>query len=118
MIRLGNLTCAARVIRIGQTMPSVDFTPQVIKSLFCRISRRADIQAFSCAKLDTGRHKMQLVMPGMAVSDPQNVVLVSFKPGERDLLKAIHELLLHFRRYFLVRGERQHAGGVFVPEIE
>ena len=61
---------------------------------------------------------MQLVMPGMGMPDPENVVLIGFKPRERDLFKAIHELPLHFRRDLLLRGERQHAGSVLVPEIE
>lgn len=118
MVRLSDLTCAPWVIRVSQAIPGVDFTAQVIESLFCGISGRADVQAFPGTKLNAGRHKMQLVMPGMGMPDPKDVVLIGFKPGERDLFKAIHELLLHFRRDLLLRGERQHAGSVFVPEIE
>jgi len=118
MVRLSDLTCAPWVIRVSQAIPCVDFTPQVIERLFCGISGRADVQAFPGAKLNAGRHKMQLVMPGMGMPDPENVVLIDFKPRERDLFKAIHEFLLHFRRDLLLRGERQYAGSVFVPEIE
>lgn len=118
MIRLSNLTGAPWVIRVSQAIPSIYFTAQIIESLFCGISGRADVQAFPSAKLNAGRHKMQLVMSGMGMPDPENVVLIGFKPGERDLLKAIHELLLHFRRDLLLWGERQHTRSVFVPEIE
>ncbi|EFH9173412.1 hypothetical protein V6E14_25630 [Serratia marcescens] len=118
MVRLSDLTCAPWIIRVSQTIPGIDFTAQVIERLFCSISGRANVQALPGAKLNAGRHKMQLVMPGMGMPDPENVVLIGFKPRERDLFKAIHELPLHFRRDLLLRGERQHAGSVLVPEIE
>ncbi|MEG3132871.1 hypothetical protein SC206_04705 [Rouxiella sp. T17] len=76
-------------------MSGVDFAAQIIKCGLCLVARRADIEAFSSTQLDAGRDKVQLVMAGMTVPNPKNVVLVSLEPRERDLFESIHEFLLH-----------------------
>ena len=98
MVRLCNVTPAAGVVRVGKAVSGVDFAAQVIKCGLCLVARRANIEAFSGAQLDAGRNKVQLVMAGVTVPNPQNVVLVSLEPRERDLFEPVHEFLLHRRR--------------------
>ena len=76
--------------------------------------RRRDIQALSRPKLDAGGDDVDMV----AVIDGQIVILICFKPGERQLL----ELFQHF--FFLLGGravfwrESDDGGAVAVAERE
>lgn len=64
-------------------------------------------------KLHTRDHEVQLMMLGMRMAHPQDVVLVRLQSGEGHGFKAVHELVFHLRRDVLARRPGEHAGGEF-----
>ena len=105
-----------RVCRVSQTVPGVDLAPEVIKLLFCPLSGWADVQAFARGQLDPWSDEMQLMMAGMGMADPEDIVLVCFQTGEGEPLEAIHDGPFHLRGDGFPWSEGQHAGGVAVLE--
>ncbi len=61
---------------------------------------RKRVERLASGKLHAGDDKMQLVMSGMGMPYPQNIVLVGLHPGEGDGLEIIHDL------YFLLWRNR------------
>nr|WP_033568005.1 hypothetical protein [Dickeya undicola] len=112
----GNIARPLRVIRVSQSVAGIDFTAEVVKSLPCPVAGRADVEAFPGAQFHAGRDEVQLVMAGMAVAYPQDVVLVRLHAGERHALEPVHDGLLPLRREGFPGGERQDTGRVAVPE--
>lgn len=116
MAGAGDRAGPVRVCRVSQAVPGVDFAPEVIELFFCPFSGRADVQAFARGQLDPWGDEMQLMMTGMGMADPEDIVLVRFQTGEGEPLKAVHDGPFHFRGDGFPWSEGQHAGGVAVPE--
>ena len=53
---------------------------------------------------------MQLMMPGVAVPNPENCPLIFFQPGKGDSLKVIHDALFLFRRHRIVGMPGKNPG--------
>ena len=53
---------------------------------------------------------MQLVVVGVRMPDPENVVLVRFEPREGHGLERVHEFFFLARRYFIPRCAGKHTG--------
>jgi len=109
LIALGvlNVTLASRIVRIGQPVLGINHRPEVIEHLPGPWPWRADVQRFASSELHPGRHKVELVVAGVLVPDPQDVVLVRLQAGERHSLEPVHDVLLHGRRDRLAGSERQ-----------
>lgn len=116
MAGAGDRAGPVRICRVSQTVPGVDLAPEVIELLFCPPSGRADVQAFARGQLDPWGDKMQLMMAGMGMADPEDIVLVRFQTGEGEPLEAIHDGPFHLRGNGFTRSEGQHARGVAVLE--
>lgn len=116
MARAGDRAGPVRVCRVSQTVPGVDLAPEVIELLFCPLSGRADVQAFARGQLDPWGDEMQLMMAGMGMADPEDIVLVRFQTGEGEPLKAVHDGPFDLRGDGFPWSEGQHAGGVAVLE--
>lgn len=52
---------------------------------------------------------MQLMVPGVAVAHPEDVVAIRLQPGEGRALKVVHEPLLLLRRHCVLRPPRESA---------
>ena len=86
-----------RIIRSGPAFPDI---VQITKDIEILLpAGRAGIEGPAAGKLHARNHKMQLMMPGVAVPNPENCPLVFFQPGKGDSLKVIHNALFLFRRY-------------------
>lgn len=116
MAGAGDRAGPVRVCRVSQTVPGVDLAPEVIELIFCPLSGRADVQAFACGQLDPWDDEMQLMMAGMGMADPEDIVLVRFQTGEGEPLETVHDGPFHLRGDGFPWSEGQHAGGVAVLE--
>lgn len=116
MAGAGDRAGPVRVCRVSQTVPGVDLAPEVIELLFRPLSGRADVQAFARGQLDPWGDEMQLMMAGMGMADPEDIVLVLCQTGEGEPLEAIHDGPFHLRGDGFPWSEGQHAGGVAVLE--
>lgn len=52
---------------------------------------------------------MQLVMVGMGMTDPEDVILIRIETCKSQLFESIDDLLLHLRSNIFTRRERKHA---------
>jgi len=52
---------------------------------------------------------MQLMVPGVAVTHPEDVVAIRLQPGEGRALKVVHEPLFLLRRHGVLRPPRKGA---------
>ena len=86
-----------RIIRSGPAFPGIVQITKHIKILLP--AGRAWIEGPAAGKLHARNHKMQLMMPGVAVPNPENCPLVFFQPGKGHSLEIIHDLPLLFRRH-------------------
>lgn len=109
-IRMARRTQARplRVIRSGPTFPDI---VQVAKDIEILLpAGRAWIEGPAAGKLHARNHKMQLMMPGVAVPNPENCPLIFFQPGKGHSLEIIHDAPLLFRRHRIVGMPGKNPG--------
>lgn len=109
-IRIARRTQARplRIIRSGPTFPDIVQITKHIEILLP--AGRAGIEGPAAGKLHARNHKMQLMMPGVAVSNPENCPLIFLHPGKGDSLEIIHDASLLFRRHRIVGMPGKNPG--------
>jgi hypothetical protein len=107
-----------RIARIRIPVPRIDFTSEVIKHHFCGLPGGADIEAISRLQLDAGRDEMQLMVSGVRMTHPEDVVPVSLQSRKSDLLEPVHDGLLLRRRDIVLRCERQDTRRIPVLKFQ
>ena len=86
-----------RIIRSGPAFPDI---VQITKNIEILLpAGRTWIEGPVAGKLHARNHKMQLMMPSVAVPTPENCPLIFFQPGKGHSLEIIHNALFLFRRY-------------------
>lgn len=105
-----------RVCGVRQSVSGIDHIPEVIELPFCRLARWPDVQALAGGKLHARGNEMQLVMPGMFMPDPEDVVLIRIQTCESETLEAVHDGLFHGRGDGFTRSKGEDPGCVFVLE--
>lgn len=71
---------------------------------------RARIESLAGGKFHARNHKVQLVMPRMNVSHPEDIALIPLQPGKGQSLKIVHDAPLLLRRHRVVGVPRQRPG--------
>lgn len=109
-IRMARRTQARplRIIRSGPAFPDIVQITKHIEILLP--AGRAWIESPAAGKLHARNHKMQFMMPGVAVPNPENCPLIFFQPGKGDSLKIIHDALFLFRRHRVVGMPGKNPG--------
>ena len=74
-------------------------------------TRWAGIEGFAAVQLHAGNDKVQFMVPGVAVSYPQNIALVSVQSGEGHGFKIVHDPLFLLRRHHIIGMPREHPSG-------
>lgn len=100
---------ALLVVRPGPTLAPVEEIAENVEVLLP--AGRARIEGLARGQFQTWNDEMQLVMPGVGVPDPEDVVLVGRKTGEGNGLEGIHDLAFLLRRDLLAGRPAQHPGG-------
>ena len=97
-----------RIIRSGPAFPDIVQVAKDIEILFP--AGRAWIEGPAAGKLHARNHKMQLMMPGVAVPNPENCPLIFLHPGKGHSLEIIHDASLLFRRHRIVGMPGKNPG--------
>ncbi len=101
----------ARPLRIIRPRPTFPDIVQITKHIEILLpAGRAWIESPAAGKLHARNHKMQFMMPGVAVPNPENCPLIFFQPGKGDSLKIIHDALFLFRRHRVVGMPGKNPG--------
>lgn len=101
----------ARPLRIIRPRPVFPDIVQITKHIEILLpAGRAWIEGTAAGKLHARNHKMQLMMPGVAVPNPENCPLLFFQPGKGDSLEIIHDASLLFRRHRIVGMPGKNPG--------
>lgn len=101
----------ARPLRIIRPRPAFPDIVQVAKDVEILLpAGRAWIEGPAAGKLQARNHKMQLMMPGVAMPNPENCPLIFLQPGKGDSLEIIHDAPLLFRRHRVVGMPGKNPG--------
>lgn len=100
---------ALRVVWPGPAFAPVEEVPENVEVLLP--AGRTGIEGLARGQFQARDDEVQLVMPGVGVPNPEDVVLVGFQTGEGNGLEGIHDLAFLFRRDLLAGRPAQHAGG-------
>ncbi len=71
---------ALRIVGPGPTLAPVKKVAEQVEMFMP--ARRAGIEGLASAQLHAWDNEVQLVMPGVGVSDPEDVVLLGLEPGK------------------------------------
>ncbi len=100
---------ALRVVRPGPAFPPVEEVAENVEVLLP--AGRARVEGLARGQLQARNDEVQLVMPGVGVLNPENVVLVGFQTGEGYRFEGVHDLAFLLRRDLLAGRPAQHACG-------
>lgn len=115
---LGRVPCelavagALRIVRPRPAVLAVQRVPQgIVEPL---PSRRGDVEGAARIELQPRRDEVQLdpAALGVAVADPEHVVLLGIEPGEGRALELVHDMALLLGARPVLRCEGDDAAGV------
>jgi hypothetical protein len=101
--------CSFRVVRPRPSFAPIEIIAKDV--IIFLPAWGARVVRLARGKLHTRDHEVQLMMLGMRMAHPQDVVLVWLQSGEGHGFKAVHEFGFHLRRYVLARRPGEHASG-------
>ena len=97
---------AGRVVRSGPAFPVVVLVAEYIKLLLP--AGRAWVKRFAAGKFHTRNDKMQFMVPGMGMANPQNIALIGCQPSKRHFFKVVHYLFFLLWRDGVFRVPGKH----------
>ncbi len=106
-----NLPASGRIIRAGPAFTPVEQVSKNIKVLLP--AGRTGVKILSAGKLQTRNQKMQLMMPRMGMTNPENIALIFFKPGKGHMFKSVHHGIFLLLADAVIRMPCQYAGREF-----
>ena len=107
---VAHLLGALQLHRIG---PAVALVHQIAQAVIgVLVARWRDVQAAPGGQFQARGAEVQLDAVLMAVTDPEHVILLTFKPGESQLLEGIHDLGLLCFAGGVLGGKADHARAV------
>lgn len=102
-----------RPFGVQRVRPAVRFVLQVTQAVESSlIPRWRNVQALAGRKLHTRRAEVKFYPALMAVSYPENVVLIGFETGEGKVLEGIHDFRLLSLIGSIVSRETDHSGTI------
>jgi hypothetical protein len=103
----GMQTRPGRIVRSGPAFLEVVQVAEYAESLFP--ARREGVKSLAARQLKARHDKMQFVMPGVTVPNPEDIALIRFQTGKGDFFKIVHNALFLLRRNFVVRVPGKNA---------
>lgn len=100
---------AGRVVWSGPVLPVVVHVAEYIKMLLP--TGRTGIERLAAGKLHARNNKVQFMVASVGMPHPQYIALIRLQPREGHFFKIVHNPLLLFRRYRIVRVPGKHPGG-------
>lgn len=99
----------SRVVWSGPAFADIVHIAEYVKVLLP--AGRAGIERLAAGKLHARDDKVQFVMPGMAVPNPEDMALIRIQPGKGHPLEVVHDALFLLRRDGIGGMPGQNPGG-------
>lgn len=109
-------TGSGRVVRSGPAFPAVIQVTENIKLLLP--AGWTGIECLATKELNAWNNEVQFMMTRVAVPHPKDIALIRLQTCEGHLFKVIHDALLLFRGYIIVRMPRENPSSKFPFRIQ
>ncbi len=104
----GKEPSAGRVIGAGPIFPQVVEVTQRVESFLP--TGRKGVHGFACGELNSWYDEVQLMVSGMTVAYPQNVILVWLQSRKGGAFEVVHQAFFLFRRNLVLRSPGANPG--------
>jgi hypothetical protein len=103
----GMQTRPDRIVRSGPAFAVVVQVAEYAESLFP--ARREGVECLAARQLKARHDKMQFMMPGVTVPNPEDIALIRLQTGKGDFFKIVHNAIFLLRCHFVVRVPGKNA---------